>query len=101
MLCLPFLIRILSLGSFEKQMIAGSGFLVVAQVIESRGPQKMGNRNLRQKLHPSVQSFNSQRIVLVLAGSESQISIGLAQVGLEFYGCQKFLLCLWKLLLPK
>ena len=73
--------------------------LVLAQVVVGRGPQKVANRKLGQKLGAGVQRFDHQFIVLVFIGGGGQIAVRGAHAGFELERGQQFLLGLGKLAL--
>src|SRR5579864_775245 len=72
---LPLLFRILPVGRIEEEVIIGRRFFEVLEMIVGRGPQEVCKRNFWQKFHTSVECFDGQRIILVLASGEGKVAL--------------------------
>ena len=90
---LPLLIRILSLGPIEEEVIVHGSLFEVAEVVIGGGAQEITNGGWGQKLVANVQSLDCQWVVLILVGGNGQMPIGISEIGLELDCGHEFLLC--------
>ena len=75
MLSLPLLIRILPTSPLQEEAVICCRLLHIFQMVVSGGAQEVGDRNVRLQLGASVQCFQRQRIVIVLAGGKCEIAV--------------------------
>src|SRR5882672_8018648 len=88
---LPLLIRILSFGRIEEEVIVHGSMFEVAEVVIGGGAQEISDDGGRQQFVANIQSLNGQRVVLVLVCCNGQTAIGDSEVGLELDGGLEFL----------
>ena len=93
MASLPLLVRILPVRDFKKTVILLRRHFIVTQVIVGSGAKKITDRDLREKLGARIGCFDRECVVFVFVSRYRQIAISPAEVGLEFYCGQQFLLC--------